>query len=998
MRSDAFNNKNQQNQLSEKIFSGNSLDIKDVPSWFPKASLTKTSKDLIATSPDGEQIEFIDYFTSFDLPSIYTKNGLFFKGSLIEALVGPLATGQYVQAAGQQNLSIGEVSSVSGSAQATRIDGTTFSLSNGDPVFQGDQIEVSSSGAVGLVFLDKTTLSLSEGGKMVLDELIYDPSSGTGSLAVDMVEGAFSFVSGEIAKTGPDAMKVSTPVATIGIRGTTVAGKAAVEGNENSFTLLQDADGGVGQISVSNDGGTQVLAQVGATTSIASFTAPPPPPIILSAAQIQANYGTALNVLPPTPVIAPTPQPPPPPQEQQQEQSQEEESQEEEQVADEEEVVEEGLQEEVGDGPPEGEEGEVPPEGQEGPPIGPDGEPLAEEGALEGEGPPIGPDGEPLAEEEGGPPIGPDGEPLVDGPPIGPDGEPLPPGDFGPGGSPIGPDGEPLVDGPPIGPDGEPLPPGEFGSGDPTPEQDAAAREAFETALAAGLSPEEAMAEAAAAAGIPPPPGGFGGDPLALTTGGEDFAGGPGDFSPSDFGPGGPGDFGPGGPVDFGPDGPGDFGPGGPVDFGPGGPVDFGPESLEDFGPSGDPGDFDLGGPDGSIDPGSVGTFFPPGSFLPPGNVQQPGAYIPAQVGFAPIAPVTTAPVIGSGFNGNDGGGFHGGPPGGPIGFDPGGVSGGPGDFGPGGPGDFGPGGPGDFGPGGPGNFFGAGEFGLSGFGTSGAVGFGPGVSGGFALGGFDSFYGVYMGSSYYSEDYYDDASVYEVEEYEEYFEESGESGGTGSSGSSTTFVGTSSDDSEDKSAESDAWQFEGYSGADTFIGGSGNDVFWGAIGNDTLTGNGGQDIFYFQDFTEGKDTISDFVVGASGDALKFGGSFTSAYTRDATLVDDSGVNGSTYDMSNNSSVLPKIFNFTNSFSTASSTSGVISQLSSFVVTTDGSNPISSSADFILVTATSSDSYVYGWSDSGNGVIDNGELFTLAAMTGIDNDSITASDFAFGSI
>ena len=198
---------------------------------------------------------------------------------------------------------------------------------------------------------------------MVLDELVYDPATGTGSMAVDMVEGAFSFVSGEIAKTGPDAMKVSTPVATIGIRGTTVAGKAAVEGNENSFTLLQDADGGVGQISVSNAGGTQVLAQIGATTSITSFTAPPPP-IILSAAQIQANYGTALNVLPPTPVVAPTPQPPPPPQEQQQEQVQEEESQQEEEAV-EEEAVEEELQEE-GEGLPEGEEGEGPPEGEEG--------------------------------------------------------------------------------------------------------------------------------------------------------------------------------------------------------------------------------------------------------------------------------------------------------------------------------------------------------------------------------------------------------------------------------------------------------------------------------------------------------------------------------------------------------------------------------------------------------------------------------------------------------
>ena len=143
---------------------------------------------------------------------------------------------------------------------------------------------------------------------MLLDELVYNPETGDGNMTIDMVEGAFSFISGEIAKTGEDAMTIKTPVATIGIRGTTVAGKAAVEGNENSFTLLQDADGGVGQISISNAGGTQILEQVGATTSVVSFNAPPPPPIILSAAQIQANYGTALNVLPPTPTVAPTPQ------------------------------------------------------------------------------------------------------------------------------------------------------------------------------------------------------------------------------------------------------------------------------------------------------------------------------------------------------------------------------------------------------------------------------------------------------------------------------------------------------------------------------------------------------------------------------------------------------------------------------------------------------------------------------------------------------------------
>ena len=315
------------------FFSGTSLDITGMPEWLPKAVFSRTQNDLIAISENGDRLNFVDYFTNFNLPSILTKNGLLLKGSLLESLAGPFAKGKYVQASEGGALSIGEVSTVSGTVTATRSDGSTINLNTGDPIFQGDTIETTGAGAVGLVFLDKTTLSLSEGGKMVLDELVYDPATGSGSMAVDMLEGAFSFVSGEIAETGPDAMKVSTPVATIGIRGTTVAGKAAVEGNANSFTLLQDADGGVGQISVSNDGGTQVLAQIGATTSISSFTAPPPPPIILTPAQIQANYGTALNVLPPTPAVAPQPQAAPPPQEQaQEEQAQEETSDEETEV------------------------------------------------------------------------------------------------------------------------------------------------------------------------------------------------------------------------------------------------------------------------------------------------------------------------------------------------------------------------------------------------------------------------------------------------------------------------------------------------------------------------------------------------------------------------------------------------------------------------------------------------------------------------------------------
>lgn len=376
--------------------------ISDAPSWLINANFSRTQSDLIGTSNSGEEYIFYNFFNNYELPSVLTENGLLLNGNLLNILAGPLAPGQYVQASGAGALSIGEVSSLSGTAKATRLDGNEFVLSNGDPVFQGDTIKVFDSGAVGLTFLDKTTLSLSEGGMMVLDELVYDPTTGNGSMAVDMVEGAFSFISGEIAKNGLESMTIKTPVATVGIRGTTVAGKAAVEGNENSFTLLQDADGGVGEISVSNAGGTQVLAQVGATTSITSFNTPPPPPIILSAAQIQANYGTALNVLPPTPAVAPSPQEAPPPQEEEQavqEEAAEETSDEVEEEASEEVSEEEQASEEV-------EEAIEEEELAEAEESLPEEEVISEEGLPEGEeGTP--PEGEQVvAEEETPPPEG----------------------------------------------------------------------------------------------------------------------------------------------------------------------------------------------------------------------------------------------------------------------------------------------------------------------------------------------------------------------------------------------------------------------------------------------------------------------------------------------------------------------------------------------------------------------------------------------------------------
>ena len=89
-----------------EIFAGIDLDISNVPSWLPKGNFSRTQSDLIATSEGGQQVIFIDYFTNHELPSIQTENGLLLKGSLLDALAGPMAPGQYAQATGEGALSI----------------------------------------------------------------------------------------------------------------------------------------------------------------------------------------------------------------------------------------------------------------------------------------------------------------------------------------------------------------------------------------------------------------------------------------------------------------------------------------------------------------------------------------------------------------------------------------------------------------------------------------------------------------------------------------------------------------------------------------------------------------------------------------------------------------------------------------------------------------------------------------------------------------------------
>ena len=195
------------------------------------ADFVRQGADLMLVAADGGRVLIKGYFDLADPPALATAAGAVLPPELVARLAGPLAPGQYAQLAPEAGAApIGSVLTLEGTVTATRADGTVVELAPGSPVFQDDVIATGPDGAVGLVFNDDTTFSLGAGARMVLDELIYDPATGSGSMTLSVLQGVFVFVTGEIAVSGPDAMVVKTPVATIGIRGTKVAGEAAQEG------------------------------------------------------------------------------------------------------------------------------------------------------------------------------------------------------------------------------------------------------------------------------------------------------------------------------------------------------------------------------------------------------------------------------------------------------------------------------------------------------------------------------------------------------------------------------------------------------------------------------------------------------------------------------------------------------------------------------------------------------------------------------------------------
>ena len=114
---------------------------------------------------------------------------------------------------------IAQVKTVSGQVKVARGGGQT-SPKAGDSLFEKDTVVTGADGSIGITFIDNTVMSAGPNSEISLEQFTFDSSNFNGSMLTELRKGTLSVVSGDIARSSPGAMKVRTPAATLGVRGT----------------------------------------------------------------------------------------------------------------------------------------------------------------------------------------------------------------------------------------------------------------------------------------------------------------------------------------------------------------------------------------------------------------------------------------------------------------------------------------------------------------------------------------------------------------------------------------------------------------------------------------------------------------------------------------------------------------------------------------------------------------------------------------------------------
>ena len=141
------------------------------------------------------------------------------------AMILPLVLGA-TPALGQEPVAAGRIKVASGSAFIVR-GGELVPAQAGQTVYEADSLRTGSDGRLGVTLKDETRLSLGPASEVRLDRFAFAPADNQFGVVLRIARGVIAYVSGRIAKLAPDSIRLETPAAIVGVRGTTLALRAS---------------------------------------------------------------------------------------------------------------------------------------------------------------------------------------------------------------------------------------------------------------------------------------------------------------------------------------------------------------------------------------------------------------------------------------------------------------------------------------------------------------------------------------------------------------------------------------------------------------------------------------------------------------------------------------------------------------------------------------------------------------------------------------------------
>ena len=194
------------------------VDIPDAELLF-RGHFARSGPDLILTNQDGQRHIVPGYFATENHADLFAPNGAHLSADVVDLLAGSSTPGQYAQAhTALPPEAIGKVEKVVGNVTLLH-NGVSEPLHVGDAVFKSDVVQTGANSSAGIAFPDGTALDLVADTRMALNEYSFDAAGTANGALFSLVEGTFAFVAGQVAHSG-EGMKINTPVATMGIRGT----------------------------------------------------------------------------------------------------------------------------------------------------------------------------------------------------------------------------------------------------------------------------------------------------------------------------------------------------------------------------------------------------------------------------------------------------------------------------------------------------------------------------------------------------------------------------------------------------------------------------------------------------------------------------------------------------------------------------------------------------------------------------------------------------------